>query len=136
MGLGKAASGRAALLAGALAIASTGFAHEAVAGNVSGAFDGDYAGTRVVIPGLSSETCPEGETHSVTVTDGHLQGGAEQVGRLAGIVTEDGFFTGRYWFVEGGSSVVEGRIVDGELVAGVIREGNGCAWILKLAKRV
>ena len=101
---------------------------------VSDKFDGAYKGWAELVEPLSGSDCSPGRRYSVTIEKGHMHGVMESgTAQIGGIVTSDGFFTGRYRFEDGAYTPFEGSISENRLIGGVFRNDR-CAWLLKLRR--
>ena len=101
---------------------------------VSPKFDGSYKGWAELVEPLSAPDCPAGKRFAVTIEKGEMRGAMDNgTARIGGIVTSDGFFTGRYRFEDGVYTPFEGSITDSTLIGGVFKDGR-CAWLLKLRR--
>jgi hypothetical protein len=122
-------------LGAALALAGAFFASPAGADPVSSAFDGRYEGSGQLLAHLSQSGCAKApDAVDMAIVKGSIQGKTVDGGRINGLMTSDGFFTGTYRFADGARSAIEGRIDGGSLVGSVIKSET-CAYLLSLDKR-
>lgn len=116
------------------------------AGQVSAAplsskFDGLYKGSRQLVKPLSADYCKAPERYSVKILNGVVSGEAVPLASdtntshtIKGIVTSDGFFTGKEGANKTGRTLIQGRIEGSTMIGGLLTRGDTCAWIVKLEK--
>lgn len=107
----------------------------AAASNVSSKYDGVYSGAAMPArTGVQSE-CAEFAVGNITIAGGIFKSPASQFPKVSGFVTEEGYVASFLTRSGHGRSAMDGRIVDGVIVAGLIEEDSGCMWTVRLEKQ-
>jgi hypothetical protein len=111
----------------------------AATSGISPRYDGTYAGRAMPEPGTKNR-CPSFGVDALRISKGVAHSGPSGAQRasvsdapvISGFITEEGFFTGSIMLPDSARNRIEGRLKDGVLVAGVIDNASGCAWVLNL----
>lgn len=108
---------------------------------ISSKFDGTYTGSRELVKPLSGDQCGGPERYTVKIHNGMIDGtampaamGKSGKAEIKGIVTSDGFFTGKQEIGPKKKSLVQGRIEGKSMVGGLFTKGGSCAWVMDLDK--
>jgi hypothetical protein len=101
--------------------------------NVTAKFDGDYAGVAEAMPDTDKPECRSFAIGNVTITKGFIHTPTVPGQSLvSGFITEQGYVTGRLKRPDHQAGAMDGRLVEGVIVAGFIEDETGCVWIVRL----
>jgi len=104
------------------------------ASNVTAQFDGIYAGTAQPTPAFGSG-CEAFVIDNVKIVNGFLTSTGDAGHRaVRGFITEEGYVAA-YMQDRDKRYAMDGRLVEGVIVAGFIVDTPPCAWVLRLIKQ-
>lgn len=111
----------------------------AAASEISPRYDGIYAGRAMPRPGTESR-CLSFNVDRVRISKGVVSSGLSGAQRasvgdtpvIRGFITDEGFLSGSIMLPGSEHDTIEGRLEDGVLVAGIVDDALGCAWVLRL----
>jgi len=122
-------------LSGVVAFAVMTAAAAQAASNVSAKFDGRYAGIAAPAP-LSPVACSTLQFDHLAISGGFVstpRGGSDPIS--SGFITEEGYFTAIITRPGHRPTPMDGRLVDGTIIAGVMECDSGCAWVIHLERK-
>jgi hypothetical protein len=101
--------------------------------DISSKFDGRYAGTAEAASGIGARGCSSFTLGDVVIAQGFLRAArTDNQPSVSGFITEEGYVAASMSRPGHMRSAMDGRLVEGVIVAGFIEADTNCAWVVRL----
>jgi len=101
--------------------------------DISNKFDGRYAGAAEPASGIGAQGCPSFTLSEIVIAQGFLRAApTDNQPSLSGFITEEGYVAASVSRPGHMRSAMDGRLVEGVIVAGFIEADTNCAWVVRL----